>query len=51
MKEKKKSLSLAVPLQAGYIVLDIATGRTGFRLTSKGRERMRICVQRVRINL
>lgn len=30
-------------------MLDIVTGRTGFRLISKGRERMRICVQRVRI--
>jgi hypothetical protein len=30
-------------------VLDIVTGRTGFRLISKGRERMLVCVQRVRI--
>jgi hypothetical protein len=42
-------VSLAVPLKAGNTVLDIVRGRTGLCLVSKGRERMRICVRRVRI--
>jgi len=29
--KRKKILSLAVPLEAGYTVLDIVTGRKGFR--------------------
>jgi len=49
MKRKKKILSLAVPLETGYAVLDIVTGRTGFCLISKRRERMDICVQSIRI--